>query len=435
MHEMELGQHSEITDPRTRLPNRESFYRDATPMLTEADEKNLSLVLLCVDIEGIDFALRTFGPFDRDDLIRQVGRRLSDVLVDGSNAYHITQNRFALILQHASHREATQKSKSLVEAMRRPFQLVNVAYSLDTHIGISHYPNHAGSVSEWVRTSVFACHQARTDRIPYAIYDKHWDNRERERFRLMLDLEKALEHQTQVQVVYQPIIDIDSHQCVGVEALCRWHHPELGIILPGKFLPFVEQTPLVLPLTETVLGTALHDLTTWHDRGFEGYTSINLSPILFQQPDLLDRLFEHFRFSNVSLENVHFEITETGIMEQPNRGANMLQEIRAKGSRISIDDFGTGHSSLAYLADLPIDSIKIDKHFVASLSQPWGEAVVGAACTLAGKLGLTTIAEGIEHKSTLDKARELGCDLGQGFFIGHPMPKKRFEQWLKFGAS
>jgi EAL domain-containing protein (putative c-di-GMP-specific phosphodiesterase class I) len=173
-------------------------------------------------------------------------------------------------------------------------------------------------------------------------------------------------------------------------------------------------------------------MAAWRKGGFEGHVAINLSPVLFQRFDLLDRLLEHFRFSNMSLENVHFEVTETGIMEQPNRGANILGEIRERGSRISIDDFGTGHSSLAYLADLPIDSIKIDKHFVQNLDRPWGEAVVGAACTLAQKLGLVTIAEGIEDEATLRKARQLGCDFAQGFFIGRPMFKEKFEKWLGF---
>lgn len=431
MNETDTERTQGTRDSRTLLPDRDSFYRDMEPLLAETDAQGSSVVLLCVDVEGIDFALRTFGPFDRDNLVQQVGKRLHDLIGNGSDAYHITQDRFALVLQGATHRQATRKAEALVEGLRDPFALAGVAYSLSAYVGISHYPNHADSISEWVRTSVFACHKARTDRLAYAIYDRHRDNRERERFRLMVDLEKALGNQTQIQLAYQPIIDLETNQCTGVEALCRWHHPRLGLIPPGRFLPFVEQTALVRPLTETVLAAALRDLATWRDRGFGGYVAVNLSPVLFQQPDLLDCLFEHFRFSNMSLANVHFEITETGIMEQPNRGANMLGEIRKEGSRISIDDFGTGHSSLAYLADLPIDAIKIDKHFVQSLSRPWGEAVVGAACTLARTLGLTTVAEGVEDERTLHKARDLGCDFAQGFFIGRPMFKTALEKWLE----
>lgn len=418
-------------DSRTLLPDRDSFYRDVTPMLGEADARGTSLVLLCVDIEGIDFALRTFGPFLRDDLVRQAGQRMHEALGNGSDAYHITQDRFALVLPTASHRQATRKAEALVAAIREPFELAGVSYSLNAHVGISHYPSHADSVNEWVRASVFACHQARQDRLAYAIYDKQRDNRERERFRLMVDLESALENQSQIKLAYQPIVESATGKCVGVEALCRWHHPHLGLIPPGRFLPFVEQTSLVLPLTEAVLATALRGLVAWRDRGFDGYVAVNLSPVLFRQPDLLDRLLEHFRFFNMELANIHFEITETDIIEQPNRGANMLMEIRDKGSRISIDDFGTGHSSLAYLADLPIDSIKIDKHFVQSLSRPWGEAVVGAACTLAHTLDLVTIAEGVENERTLQKARELGCDYVQGFHVGRPMFEDALEKWLE----
>lgn len=431
MRDTPLDRDHRVRDSRTLLPNRDSFYRDVTPLLEEADSADTSVVLLCIDVEGIDFALRTFGPFHRDDLVRQVGQRLRELSEADIHAYHINQNRFAMVLSGVMHREVTQKAMAVVEGVHGPFELSEVAYRLEAYVGISHYPNHADSVSEWVRASVFACHQARTEQIPYAIYDRERDVRERERFRLMVDLERALESRKEIQLAYQPIIDLKTDKCVGAEGLCRWHHSQLGLIPPARFLPFVEQTPLVMPLTETVLDTGLRDMTAWRQRGFEGHVAINLSSALFQRFDLLDRLLEHFRFSNVNLDNVHFEVTETGIMAQPNRGANILAEIRDRGSRISIDDFGTGHSSLAYLADLPIDAIKIDQHFVQNLTQPWGEAVVGAACTLAEKLGLATVAEGVEDEMSLRKARELGCNFAQGFFIGRPMFKEQFEQWLK----
>ncbi|HKJ88094.1 MAG TPA: EAL domain-containing protein, partial [Gammaproteobacteria bacterium] len=267
-------------------------------------------------------------------------------------------------------------------------------------------------------------------RSGYAIFDGTWDQQERERFRLMVDLGEALHAGGQIQVAYQPKLELGTGRCTGVEALCRWNHPEEGFIPPGHFLPFVEHTSLLLPLTEAVVANSLADLASWQDRGFDGDLAINLSPTLFRDPDFKERLLDQFRYANLDPGQVHFEVTETGIMEEPNQGIHTLSEIRGWGCKVAVDDFGTGHSSLAYLADLPVDSLKIDKHFVQGLAHPWGEAIVGASVTLARKLGLDTIAEGIEEEGQLRKCRELGCDCGQGFYLGRPMFRKDFEHWL-----
>lgn len=429
MGEARINDKEKLRDSRTNFPERESFYREVPPLMADAEARNGAVVLLDIDIDGIDFALRIFGPQDRDALIREVGRCLEDATGGEVTPFHINQGRFALILPDVSHRRATREAQAVVEAFREPFDVAGAPYRLEPHVGISRFPSHAGSLSELVRTSVFACHQAREQHVGYAIFDHEWDERDRERFRLMVDLERALEDGDQLCLAYQPKVDVVTGECVGVEALCRWHHPQLGFIPPGKFLPFVEHTSLILPLTERVFADGLADLAHWQQRGFEGDLAVNLSPVLFREPDLLDRILEHFRFSGVDPAKLHFEVTETGIMEQPNQGAHTLARIRDRGSRVSIDDFGTGHSSLAYIADLPIDSLKIDKHFIQSLEQPWGEAIVGAATTLAGKLGLTTIAEGVEDEAQLRQCRELGCQHAQGFHTGRPMFREDFRAW------
>lgn len=417
-------------DSRTLLPDRDRFYQDLMPLVAEAECRGTTLVLLCIDVDGLDFILRTFGPQERDVLVGEVGRRIRETTEAKTTSYHTTQDRFAVVLTETTYQHTTRQAQALVDALRVPFDVAGIAYQLDAHVGISHYPNHADSLGELARTAVFACHQARQSDRDFAAFDQALDEQERHRFRLMVDLEKALEHPGEIRLAYQPLVDLASGQCVGVEGLCRWKHPTLGPVPPGHFLPFVEQTSLMMPLTEAVLGQGLEDMATWRKRGFDGILAINLSPMLFRRSDLLARLLEPFRFSGMEADSVHFEITETGIMGQPNRAANTLAEIRSRGSRISVDDFGTGHSSLAYLADLPIDTIKIDKYFVQNLAQPWGEAIVGASATLADKLGLTTVAEGIEREADYHKCRELGVDLAQGFHIGYPMFGEDLEQWL-----
>lgn len=421
-------------DSRTLLPDRDVFYNDVNPLLKEASAKGWSLVLLVIDVEGLDFILRTFGPGERDLTVKELGRRLREAAGGSNTPYHITQGRFAVVVARTTYRQAQDMAEALVDAFREPVAVAGVSYRLNAHVGMSQYPNHAASVSELVRTSVFACHQARIQDNNYATFDAELDDRERHQFRLMVDLERVLEKHEDIGLLYQPQVDLKSGGCVGVEGLCRWEHAELGTIPLADFLPYVEQTSLMMPLTEAILSEGLVDLAYWQAQGFEGTLAINLSPTLFRQPDLLERLFEQIRFANVDPSCIHLEVTETGIMEHPGQAIRTLGALRDGGVGIAVDDFGTGHSSLAYLADLPIDIIKIDQHFVQNLSRHWGDAIVGATAMLAGKLGVQTVAEGIEEKSQYEKCRELGVTFGQGYYTGRPMSRDAFQAWWQTSA-
>lgn len=415
-------------EPLTALRGRKTFYGAIQKLVSENQE---GLVLLSTEIQGLDFVLRTFGPTERNQVVKEVGRRIQEAAGTESLLYHISEGCFALILVRSNYRLAIEKAKTLVAGLKEPFSVGGVYYHLKAHIGISHYPSHGDTVEELVRTSAFACHMARENQQDYASFDQEWDKWEQYRFHLVLDLEQALEQETGIDLAFQPLIDLETGHCTGVEGLCRWRHSQLGAIAPSDFLPYVEQTPLMMSLTEVTLGIGMQCHSFWRKGGFDGSLSINLSPALFRQPDLLERLQEQFRFFNTPPDKLHFEVTETGIMEQPNKAIQTLNTIRSWGCKISVDDFGTGHSSLAYLADLPIDIIKIDKHFIQNLSLPWGEAIVGATAMLAEKLGLKTVGEGIENEQQYAKCRELGVTYAQGFFIARPMLKKDFEEWLK----
>lgn len=420
--------HEDEHEPLTAVPGRKDFYRDIQGLV---DESQAGLVLMSTEIEGLDFVLRTFGPSQRDTLVKEVGHRLRTAAGEEHLPYHISQGCFALVLTNSNYRAATRKARLLGAALKKPFSTGGAHYHLRGHIGISHYPSHAETIEELVRTSAFACHMARENQSDYATFDHEWDKWEQYRFRLVLDLEHALAQETGIDLAFQPVVDLQSGHCAGVEGLCRWNHSQLGPIAPNDFLPYVEQTPLMMGLTETTLGIGLQYHELCRKRGFDGTLAINLSPALFRQPDLLDRLQEQFRFFNTPKNKVHFEITETGIMEQPKRAIQTLKTIQSWGCKVAVDDFGTGHSSLAYLADLPIDLIKIDKHFIQNLSLPWGEAIVGATAMLADKLGLQTVGEGIEDEQQYRKCRDLGVTFGQGYHIARPMAKKDFEEWLK----
>lgn len=418
-------------DSRTNLLSRNDFYHDITPLISDGKLVIKSLALVVIDIEGFDFILRTFGPAQRDIVIEQVAQRLQMTVGNTHILYHITQDRFSFIFRDTSESEVEQLVVELIQALREPFKVSGVPYNLDCFVGISFFPEHASSVSELVRKAVFACDTARTTDERYMYYEKRQDDRERERFYLLLDLEKALNNDSEIEVAYQPQVKLHSGEIYGVEALCRWRHHEKGIIPPGHFLPFVERSPLMMPLTEKILRTALKDTASWDALSFKGNLAVNLSTTLFTIPDMMERLTGLLNKSSINSDRIHFEITETNVMERLKRAIKLLSEFRKCGYGIAIDDFGTGHSSLAYISDLPVDTIKIDMHFVQNMDKPWGRAIVGAAAALAKNLNLATCAEGIETEEQLKACEKLGVTYGQGYLIGRPMFKAEFEGWLK----
>ncbi len=415
-----------MKDSRTDLPDRDSFYEDADRFFADGATTATPLVLLCIDVGGVDLILRTFGPFDRDALLREIGRRIREAVPETTDLYHITQARFALPLRRLSYRQARQTAKRIIEALSEPFYVRSIPHHVRPYIGIGCAPNHAGDISELVRASVAACEQARGNpRLDYAIFDPDRDAHERARFHLMADLGRAMEEGDQLHMAYQPHIDLRTGCCVGAEVLCRWNHPTRGWIPPATFVPFVEHTTLMMPFTELTLAKGLADLPDVCD----GFLAVNLSPVLFRNPSLRDRVMDKLRFFNVPGHRLCLEVTETGIVDEPARAVETLEGLRARNIAIAVDDFGTGHSSLADLANLPVDRIKIDRYFVQNLDKRWAEAIVGASATLAATLGMTTVAEGIEDAAQLRRCRELGVDIGQGFYLARPMFKSDFKAW------
>ena len=419
------------TDSRTKLFSRDRFYQDVDPLISEGRLLISSLALLVIDIDGLDFILRTFGPSQRDVVINQVACRIQQTIGAQHTAYHITQDRFALVFREFQITEIEQMAEQLSKALTEPFQVAGVSYNLKAYVGLSVYPEDASSVSELVRTGVFACNKARSTDERYMLYDKEQDERDRERFYLLLDLEKALSNDAEIEVAYQPQINLNGEYIHGVEALCRWRHPKLGLIPPGHFLPFVEHSPLMMPLTEKILRTGLQDVAGWEKLHFTGNLAVNLSTASFGVPDMKERLTAILDKAQVSPERIQFEITETAVMGCLDHAISVLSDLKRAGYGIAIDDFGTGHSSLAYIADLPIDTIKIDMHFVQNMDKSWGRAIVSAASVLAENLNLRTCAEGIETEAQLDVCRQLGVSFGQGYLIGRPMFKPEIEDWLK----
>jgi EAL domain-containing protein (putative c-di-GMP-specific phosphodiesterase class I) len=251
-----------------------------------------------------------------------------------------------------------------------------------------------------------------------------------ERMKLENNLRNALHHD-QFVVYYQPVAD-DRNQIIGMEALLRWHHPELGMINPSRFIPLAEETGAIVPIGKWVLHAACQQVRKWHDMGYtEVCVAVNLSTRQFREPDLIETVEQAIEDTGLAPNYLKLEVTESGVMEYPEQAIAKMKTLQTKGIHFSIDDFGTGYSSLGYLKRLPIDTLKIDRSFVMdSTTDKDDQEIIKTIIAMAQNLHMDTVAEGVETKEQQEFLTQHGCHMMQGYYFGRPMPAEQFEEML-----
>jgi diguanylate cyclase len=291
------------------------------------------------------------------------------------------------------------------------------------------YPAHGASADALIRRSDIAVRRARTAGIEYALYSGTGETETPQRLILLAELRKAIKDD-ELLLYYQPKIDVRARAVSAVEALVRWPHPARGMVPPKDFIPQAEQTGLIKPLTDWVLGAAWKQISHWQRLGIEMPIAVNVSPNTLRDPDFLKQLVALGTQAGARLDLLQLEITESALMEDPEQSHEVLSRIRDLGIQIFLDDFGTGYSSLSYIAALPIHAVKIDRSFIIRMMQhERHRAVVIAAISLAHSLGMTVTAEGVETADQAKAVIELGCDEIQGFFFSKPLPAPEFIRW------
>jgi len=276
-----------------------------------------------------------------------------------------------------------------------------------------------------------AMYAAKRVNTGYAFYDSKLDTHSPSRFTLMGELRQAIE-KSQFVFYYQPKIRLDTGEVTGVEALVRWQHPRDGLVLPEVFIPLMEQTGMLRALTPWILSEAMLQARAFQDLDYPVTVSLNLSVRDLQDPQLVETVTEQLQAHGVSPERLEIEITESALMSERERVQDTLARLSAMGLKIMIDDFGIGYSSLAYLKNLPVDGIKVDRSFVTAMTRNDNDAaIVHASVDLAHNLGLEVVAEGIETEDVLHRLRELGCDAGQGLYISRPLTADDLLLWLQ----
>jgi diguanylate cyclase (GGDEF)-like protein len=422
----EQSHRQSMTDELTGLGNRrylfdvlDTFFTDqANPLLPRR-----TLAFLFIDLNHFKEINDSFGHSAGDELLRQLGPRLTSSLRGNDILVRLGGDEFAVVLLDADANYATDVAKRLMASLVQPFYLDVVSASIGASIGIAVAPLHAPDAEGLLRCADVAMYRAKLALGPIETYNAHLDD-DGNLLRLAEELRVAVEEE-QFVLHYQPQLDLRTGEITGVEALLRWPHPRLGMVPPIKFIPVAEEAGLMPSLTALVLDDALAQCAAWWAEGHEVAMSINVSP-----SNLLDSGFtrlirqklEHHRLPASSLV---LEITETCIITSYERSKSVIEELRDLGVTISIDDFGAGFTSLAYLGDLAVGELKLDRTFVAGLMSPDKVRdldLVRCTIELGHALGLRVVAEGVEDMATLEMLGQFGCDLAQGYFISRPVP-------------
>lgn len=328
-----------------------------------------------------------------------------------------------------------QFASRILAALRPPIELTGMTVEISGSIGISLHPQHGDTPSQLMRCADVAMYLAKSRGTGFTLYDPELDQHSPRRLAIMTGLGQAIE-QDQLLLYFQPKLSLGTDKVTGFEALVRWRHPDHGMIPPDQFIPLAEMSDLIGPLTLWVVDKALAQARQWQAAGFDAGVAVNFSARNFLDDSLPGKLAMLLDKHGVPHERFEVEITESAMMADPTRSLAIMHRIHEMGLRLSIDDFGTGHSSLAYLQRLPIHSLKIDLSFVRDMRvNKENEVIVHSTTQLAHNLGLNVIAEDVEDEATLAHLRALGCNEAQGYFIGRPMEAEQATAWLAARAS
>lgn len=418
-------------DSLTELPNRALFYDRLERTIRDKDANGNPLAVLLLAIENLKEIQDTLGATSTDLAIKQLATRLESWSNSKDSVARIDTYNFAILLAKCEDRTVAETAaRNLIKAIEPHFVVNSLKLTLHPSIGISLFPEHGEDADTLLQRAGIAEFIARKSVVGFNTYSPSMDEHSPRRLTLAGELKRALEL-NKLQLVYQPKIDLVNNSVLGVEALIRWKHADHGFIPPDEFIGLAERTRIIRQLTQWILERAFRTCADWYQRGLALIVSINLSAKDLHDPELPDLIAGLAAKAGVRPEWIMFEITESSIMEDPARALIIVERLRSMGFQFSIDDFGTGYSSLAYLKRLPVSELKVDKSFVLDMLASENDAIiVSATVDLAHNLRLKVTAEGVENIETFEKLKQFGCDIGQGFFFGKPMPAADLEVWL-----
>jgi diguanylate cyclase (GGDEF)-like protein/PAS domain S-box-containing protein len=420
-------------DPLTGLPNRALLNERANHDLSAAQRHHTQLVVMFVDLDHFKNVNDTLGHRIGDALLIAVANRLKSAVREVDTVSRQGGDEFVLILPDTGADGAAHVAEKLLEAVAQPYQIESFELTVTLSIGIALYPGDGADFESLSKCADAAMYRAKHDgRNTYRFFTPEMQARSAHNLHMENALRRALERK-QLQLYYQPQISLHDNRLVGVEALLRWQHPELGMIAPAEFIPLAEESGQILQIGEWVLRSAARQLKSWMDAGLVPMVmAVNLSAVQFRHPHLPELVTQILVEEKLAPQYLELELTESVAMDDAPAAIAVMDRLHARGIRMSIDDFGTGYSSLSYLKRFKVHRLKIDQSFVRDINQdPEDRAIVSAIISLADSLGLLTIAEGVETEEQLAFLREQGCDEVQGFHFSKPAPADGFEAYVR----
>jgi diguanylate cyclase (GGDEF)-like protein/PAS domain S-box-containing protein len=423
-------EHRALHDDLTGLANRTLFGEHAVQTFASATRGDMSQAVLVMDLDGFKHVNESFGHDHGDELLRQVAERLMGALRDTDVIARLGGDEFAILPSRGTDlATAVAVAWKVRQACQPEFVVHDKVVRVSASVGIAMFPKHGTTTAELLVHADAAMYVAKKSGSGHAAYDTEQETQAARQLALLADLRQCIARDELV-LHYQPKIDLATRAISGVEALVRWQHPVHGLLSPIRFMPEVERTELIDPVTGWVLNEAMRQQVVWRQAGIHLTIAVNISAhSLRPNSNLPEIVAELTRTWGTVATTLTLELTEGALIEAD--APETLARLHEMGPRIAIDDFGTGYSSLAYLHGLPVDELKIDQSFVMRLSADSGSAViVRSTIDLAHNLGLTVVAEGVEDQAAMDLLVEYGCDSVQGYFLGHPGPADSLATWL-----
>ena len=422
-------------DPLTGIANRQGFQTLLAVRLAESDGRGIALGHL--DLDNFRHANDALGHQAGDRLILQVVARLKSQLEAGDQLARLGSDEFALLINtHRAPERAEWMAERITEVMAEPYWVDGESLLIGCSLGIAHARANAGADPLMWHAHIAMQQAKSTQGCTFHVFNERINRNARSLADLESELRRAL-RRDELELHYQPRLDLGTGQIVGLEALVRWRHAERGLLAPSEFVPLAEQSGLIVPLGYWVISRALRDMQALRERGLEPlHMAVNLSFRQFQDSQLLSTLSRLIIERGVEAQWLEFELTETAVMRRSDLVKQTMDALGRLGVRFSLDDFGTGFSSFVHLNSLPIALLKIDKSFVGGMeSREENRKLVHAMINLAHNLKLEVVAEGVETPEQLDLLRGFGCDQVQGYFISKPLPLAELVEYLTFGAQ
>lgn len=423
--------HQALHDELTDLPNRTLLFDRIEQALHRARRESQGAALFLMDLDRFKEVNDTLGHHFGDHVLQHMGQRISATLRDTDTVARLGGDEFAVLIPDAGAEAAVNCAEKLLAAMDASIPVSGMTLSIKTSIGIALYPQHGLDAETLLQHADVAMYQAKRSGSGFRLYAQDQDPHSLRRLSLIGELHDAIRN-GQLVLHYQPKVDLRRQRTTAVEALVRWQHPTLGMILPEEFVPLAEQHGVITTLTDWVLNESVRQCRAWRERGINLHMAVNLSAHSLHNLVLPDQIAAVLQRHGLPANQLGIELTESAMMSDLSHAMDIFERLAAMGVRLSIDDFGTGMSSLSYLKRLPVNELKIDKSFVIDMAEDENNAViVRSIIDLAHNVGHEVTAEGVQDRDALQLLEMLGCDTAQGYYLSRPRSAEDLEVWLR----